>query len=101
MLSSIYIDPSAQSQGLGTAAVKFTLNKARAKNIPVFLTSMPAVVGFYQNMGFKEIQDSAAETDFRVWTRGGVEGKEGWGVFRFVGMIWSPRDGDLDAKEQK
>lgn len=84
VLSSIFIAPTAQSHGLGTHLLNFTIQRARERHLPVFLTSMPSAVGFYAKSGFEEGED--AEVDLREWSRGGRKGKEGWGVFRVVGM---------------
>ncbi|MCJ1439264.1 hypothetical protein MMC27_008656 [Xylographa pallens] len=80
-LTSIFVKPCSRNGGLGSRLVQLCIDKAQDATLPLFLSSVPSALGFYQKLGF--VETGHAEVDLSSW--GSKYG--GYGIYRLCGML--------------
>ncbi|KAH8671698.1 hypothetical protein BX600DRAFT_252515 [Xylariales sp. PMI_506] len=81
VLSTIFVQPDARCKGVGTQLVKFSLERAAAQGLPLFLSSVPSAAGFYRKLGFRNTDH--VDIDLSQWT----PEHGGFGIYRLQGMV--------------
>ena len=67
-LNAIGVEPSVQGKGLGTALLRFMLERVDEDALPSFLdTSVPDNLGYYERFGFRVTAESALPNGIPLW----------------------------------
>lgn len=59
---------------------------ARSEDLPLFVTSEPEAQGFFDKLGMREIKH--VDMDLSKY----APPYTGFGLFRMIGMVWSPNE---------
>ena len=67
-LNAVGVEPSEQGEGLGTALLRFMLERVDEDALPSFLdTSVPDNLGYYERFGFRVTAESALPNGIPLW----------------------------------
>lgn len=57
-IKRVYVDPSAQRQGIGSAIIKGLEKEAKARNLEfITIEAQPNAVPFYQSLGYQKVKE--------------------------------------------
>lgn len=90
---SINVLPKYQGRGIGTALIKWGVDRAEREGLFCWVSSGNDSIGMFERMGFKEV--SRLELDLDQWALNLLDqGKEGerkaWGVYTWSWLVWRP-----------